>query len=67
MVKRKRKRKPKNQGQARYTWRPVVELHWVVVRLNEDSSESFYSRYDTEEEAKNMAALMDKAAREGRE
>jgi len=45
----------------------VVELHWVVVRLNEDGSESFHSRYDTEEEAKKMAALMDKAAREGRE
>ena len=57
--------KPKRQG--RYTWRTVVELHWVVVRLNEDCSESFYSRYDTEEEAKKMAALMDKAAREGRE
>jgi hypothetical protein len=46
--------KPKRQG--RYTWRTVVELHWVVVRLNEDGSESFYSRYDTE-----------RAAREGRE
>jgi hypothetical protein len=33
----KRKPKPKNQRQARYTWRPVVELHWVVVRLNEDA------------------------------
>ena len=63
----KRKPKSKNQRQARYTWRPVVELHWVVVRLNEDGSESFYSRYETEEEAKQMAALMDKAAREGRE
>ena len=63
----KRKRKPKNQRQARYTWRPVVELHWVVARLNEDSSESFHSRYDTEEEAKEMAAMMDKAAQEGRE
>jgi hypothetical protein len=63
----KRKPKPKNQRQARYTWRPVVELHWVVVRLNEDGSESFYSRYDSEEEAKNMAAMMDKAAQEGRE
>ena len=59
------KHKPKRQG--RYTWRTVVELHWVVVRLNEDGSESFYSRYETEEEAKKMAALMDKAAREGRE
>jgi hypothetical protein len=45
----------------------VVELHWVVVRLNEDSSESFYSRYETEEEAKQTAATRDKAAREGRE
>ncbi len=63
----KRKLKPKNQRRARYTWRPVVELHWVVVRLNEDGSESFYSRYDSEEEAKNMAAIMDKAALEGRE
>ena len=63
----KRKSKPKNQRQARYTWRPVVELHWVVVRLNEDGSESFYSRYDAEEEAKEMAAMMDKAAQEGRE
>jgi hypothetical protein len=63
----KRKRKPKNQRQARYTWRPVVELHWVVARLNEDGSESFHSRYDTEEEAKEMAAMMDKAAQEGRE
>jgi hypothetical protein len=61
------KRKPKNPRQARYTWRPVVELHWVVVRLNEDGSESFHSRYEIEEEAKKMAALMDKAAREGRE
>ena len=67
MVKRKPKSKPKNQPQARYIWRPVVEVHWVVVRLNEDGSESFYSRYDTEEDAKKMAALMDKAAREGRE
>jgi hypothetical protein len=63
----KRKPKPKNQRQARYNWRPVVELHWVVVRLNEDGSESFHSRYDTEEEAKNMAAMMDKAALVGRE
>jgi hypothetical protein len=63
----KRKPNPKNQRQARYTWRPMVELHWVVVRLNEDGSESFYSRYDSEEEAKNMAAMMDKAAQEGRE
>jgi hypothetical protein len=61
------KRKPKPKRQGRYSWRTVVELHWVVVRLNEDGSESFYSRYDTEEEAKKMAALMDKAAREGRE
>jgi hypothetical protein len=38
-----------------------------VVRLNEDGSESFYSRYDSEEEAKQMAATMDKAAQEGRE
>ena len=59
--------KPKNQRQARYTWRPVVELHWVVVRLNEDGSESFYSRYESEEEAKEMVAMRDKAAREGRE
>jgi hypothetical protein len=50
-----------------YDWRPVVELHWVVVRLNEDGSESFYSRYETEEEAKQVAATRDKAAREGRE
>ncbi len=63
----KRKPKPKNQGQARYTWRPVVELHWVVVRLNEDGSESFHSRYEVEEEAKEIAAMMDSAAREGRE
>ena len=63
----KRKPKPKNQRQARYTWRPVVELHWVVVRLNEDGSESFYSRYETEEEAKTTAATRDKVAREGRE
>jgi hypothetical protein len=56
----KRKPKPKNQRQARYIWRPVVELHWVVTRLNEDGSESFHSRYDTE-------AIMDKAALEGRE
>jgi hypothetical protein len=63
----KRKRKPKSQRQARYSWRPVVELHWVVVRLNEDGSESFYSRYDSEEEAKQMAATMDKAAQEGLE
>jgi len=45
----------------------VVELHWVVVRLNEDGSESFYSRYETEEEAKTTAATRDKVAREGRE
>jgi hypothetical protein len=63
----KRKPKPKNQRQARYTWRPVVELHWVVIRLNEDGSESFYSRYETEEEAKKTAAMRDKAAQEGRE
>ena len=61
------KRKPKNQHQARYTWRPVVEFHWVVVRLNEDGSESFHSRYDSEEEAKDITAMMDKAALEGRE
>ena len=67
MVKRKPKPKSKGQRQARYTWRPVVELHWVVVRLNEDGSESFYSRYETEEEAKQMAATRDKVAREGRE
>jgi hypothetical protein len=67
MAKRKPKPKPNNQRQARYAWRPVVELHWVVVRLNEDGSESFYSRYETEEEAKQMAATRDKAAREGRE
>ncbi len=59
--------KPKSKRQGRYTWRTVVELHWVVVRLNEDGSESFHRRYDTEEEAKKTAALMDKAAREGRE
>ena len=59
--------KPKPKRQGRYTWRTVVELHWVVVRLNEDGSESYHSRYDSEEEAKNMAAMMDKAAREGRE
>ena len=63
----KRKSKPKNQRQARYTWRPVVELHWVVVRLNEDGSESFYSRFETEEEANKTAAKRDKAALEGRE
>jgi hypothetical protein len=57
------KRKPKSQRQARYSWRPVVELHWVVVRLNEDGSESFYSRYDSEEEAKQMAATMDNPSR----
>jgi hypothetical protein len=45
----------------------VVELHWVVVRLNEDGSESFYSRYETEEEANKRAAKRDKAALEGRE
>ena len=67
MVKPKPKPKSKSQRQARYTWRPVVELHWVVVRLNEDGSESFYSRYETEEEAKQMAATRDKVAREGRE
>jgi hypothetical protein len=67
MAKRKPKPKRNNQGQARYAWRPVVELHWVVVRLNEDGSESFHSRYETEEEAKQMAATRDKAAREGRE
>ena len=67
MTKRNSKPKRKHQRQARYTWRPVVELHWVVVRLNEDGSESFHSRYDSEEEAKRMAATMDKAAQEGRE
>jgi len=61
------KRKPKTQLHPKYTWRPVVELHWVVVRLNEDGSESFYSRYETEEEAKRAAAVMDKAAQERRE
>jgi len=45
----------------------VVELHWVVTRLNEDGSESFHSRYDSEEEAKEMVAMRDKSAREGRE
>jgi hypothetical protein len=63
----KRKPKPKSQRHARYTWRAVVELHWIVVRLNEDGSESFYSRYETEEEAKRAAAVMDKAAQEERE
>ena len=67
MAKPKLKPTPKNQRQARYAWRPVVELHWVVVRLNEDGSESYYSRYDSEEEAKDMAGTMDKAALEGRE
>ena len=67
MAKRKPKPKRNDQRQARYTWRPVVELHWVVVRLNEDGSESFHSRYDAEEEAKQMTAMMDKAAQEGRE
>ncbi len=69
MTKAKAKPKPKSEPkrQGRYTWRTVVELHSVVVRLNEDGSESFHSRYDTEEEAKKMAALMDEAAREGRE
>jgi hypothetical protein len=38
-----------------------------VVRLNEDGSESFYSRYETEEEAKETAAVRDRAALEGRE
>ena len=61
------KRKPKPKRQGRYSWRTVVELHWVVVRLNEDGSESYYSRYDSEEEAKDMAGTMDKAALEGRE
>jgi hypothetical protein len=36
-------------------------------QANENGSESFHSRYDAEEEAKQMAAMMDKAAREGRE
>ncbi len=67
MAKCKPKPKRKDQRQARYTWRPVVELHWVVVRLNEDGSESFHSRYEAEDEAKEMAAMMDKAAQEGRE
>ena len=39
----KRKSKPKNQRQARYTWRPVVELHWVVVRLNEEMEVSAFN------------------------
>jgi hypothetical protein len=38
-----------------------------VVRLNQDGSESFYNRYDSEEEAKEMAAMMDKAVQERRE
>jgi hypothetical protein len=29
-----------------------------VARLNEDGSESFHSRYDTEEEAKQMAGMI---------
>jgi hypothetical protein len=69
MAKRKPKRKPKpkDHREPRYAWRPVVELHWVVVRLNEDGSESFYNSYSSEEEAKKVAAIMDKAAHEGRE
>ena len=59
--------KPKLKRQGRYTWRTVVELHWVVVRLNETALKASTAAMKTEEEAKKMAALMDKAAREGRE
>ena len=54
---------------ARYTWRPEIPgpVRWEVIRLNEDGSESHYSFERSEEEAKRMAATMDKAARKGRE
>ena len=61
------KRRPKTQRYPKYTWRPVVELTWKVIRLNEDGSESYYRRYKSEKAAKKMAAIMNKAAHEGRE
>jgi len=63
-----KKSRPPN-GTARYTWRPEIPgpVRWEVIRLNEDGSESHYSFERSEEEAKRMAATMDKAARKGRE
>ena len=55
---------------ARHTWRPEIipaPVRWEVIRLNEDGSESHYSYERSEEEAKKTAAVMDKAAQEGRE
>jgi hypothetical protein len=63
----KRQPKPKAQRHPKYTWRPVVELTWEVIRLNEDGSERYYRRYKSEETAKKMAATMNKAAHKGRE
>jgi hypothetical protein len=66
----KKSRPPKRKpGAARYTWRPEIggPVRWEVIRLNEDGSETHYSYERSEEEAKKMAATMDKAAREGRE
>jgi len=64
-----KKSRPPKLRSARYTWRPEIPgpVRWEVIRLNEDGSESHYSFERSEEEAKNMAAEMDKAAREGRE
>ena len=68
MAKRKPRPKRKNQRQPRYTWRPVIApIRWVVVRLNEDGSESVYGYEGSEEEAKERAEIMDEAAQEGRE
>jgi hypothetical protein len=65
-------KKPRSTKQkpiaARYTWRPEIgPVRWEIIRLNEDGSETHYSYERSEEEAKKMAATMDKAAREGRE
>jgi hypothetical protein len=63
-------KKPRRTNRpARYTWRPQIPgpVRWEVIRLNEDGSESHYSFERSEEEAKQMAVTMDKAAREGRE
>jgi hypothetical protein len=59
---------PPKPRPARYTWRPEISpIRWEVIRLNENGTESHYSYERSEEEARKMAAEMDKAAQDGRE
>jgi hypothetical protein len=44
----KRKPKLKTQRHPRYIWRPVVELTWEVIRLNESGSVGGHSRHSSE-------------------